>query len=212
MKSKQMKTVALCSQKGGPGKTMLSLNLGVAAMRAGHTVLIIDLDPQASAAKWGDRRENEPPVVISAHASRLKNALEAAEENGVTLCIIDTPPNAESAVRDAAKAADLCLIPCRPGMFDVEAMEATIEIGKIANVEMRVVMNAVSPRSSMLDLAREAVEVYKVPCAPCVIGDRVVFSKAVVDGQAVQEFKPKDEKALDEIHSLYRYVCQEMGV
>ena len=207
-----MKTVAVCSQKGGPGKTMLSLNLAVASELTGHTTLIIDLDPQASAAKWGDRRDNEPPVVISTHASRLKNALKAAAENGVTLCIIDTPPNAEAAVRDAAKAADLCLIPCRPGMFDLEAIEATIEIGKMANVEMRVVMNAVSSRSSMINLAREAVEVYKVPCAPCVIGDRVVFSKSVVDGQAVQEYKPQDKKATDEILSLYEYVCQEMGV
>lgn len=207
-----MKTVAVCSQKGGPGKTMLSLNLAVASELAGHTTLIIDLDPQASAAKWGDRRDNEPPVVISTHASRLKNALEAAAETGVTLCIIDTPPNAEAAVRDAAKAADLCLIPCRPGMFDLEAIEATIEIGKMANVEMRVVMNAVSSRSSMINLAREAVEVYEVPCAPCVIGDRVAFSKSVVDGQAVQEYKPTDRKATDEILSLYEYVCQEMGV
>ena len=207
-----MKTVAVCSQKGGPGKTMLSLNLAVASELAGHTTLIIDLDPQASAAKWGDRRDNEPPVVISTHASRLKNALEAAAENGVTLCIIDTPPNAEAAVRDAAKAADLCLIPCRPGMFDLEAIEATIEIGKMANVEMRVVMNAVSSRSSMINLAREAVEVYEVPCAPCVIGDRVAFSKSVVSGQAVQEYKPQDKKATDEILSLYEYVCQEMGV
>lgn len=207
-----MKTVAVCSQKGGPGKTMLSLNLAVASELAGHTTLIIDLDPQASAAKWGDRRDNEPPVVISTHASRLKNALEAAAENDVTLCIIDTPPNAEAAVRDAAKAADLCLIPCRPGMFDLEAIEATIDIGKMANVEMRVVMNAVSSRNSMIDLAREAVEVYEVPCAPCVIGDRVAFSKSVVDGQAVQEYKPRDQKATDEILSLYKYVCQEMGV
>ena len=207
-----MKTVAVCSQKGGPGKTMLSLNLAVASELAGHTTLIIDLDPQASAAKWGDRRDNEPPVVISTHASRLKNALEAAAENGVTLSIIDTPPNAEAAVRDAAKAADLCLIPCRPGMFDLEAIEATIDIGKMANVEMRIVMNAVSSRSSMIDLAREAVEVYEVPCAPCVIGDRVAFSKSVVDGQTVQEYKPQDKKATDEILSLYEYVCQEMGV
>ena len=95
-----MKTVAVCSQKGGPGKTMLSLNLAVASELAGHTTLIIDLDPQASAAKWGDRRDNEPPVVISTHASRLKNALEAAAETGVTLCIIDTPPECRS---------------CRPG-------------------------------------------------------------------------------------------------
>ena len=207
-----MKTVALCSQKGGPGKTTLGLNLGVEAELAGHTTLIIDLDPQASASKWGDRREHETPVIISTHASRLKNALVAAEESGVTFCILDTPPNADSTIRDAAKAADLFLIPCRPSMLDVDAIEQTIEIGKNAKVEMRIVMNAVSARSSLLDPAREAVNVYSVPCAPCIVGDRVAFSKSIVFGQSVQEFEPKDDKATDEIRSLYQYICKEMEV
>ena len=206
-----MKIVALCSQKGGPGKTTLGLNLAVASEMAGHTTVIIDLDPQASASKWKDRREQETPVVISTHASRLKSALEAAEENGVILCILDTPPNAESAVRDAAKAADLCLIPCRPAMFDIEAIEPTIEIAKMVNVEMRVILNAVPPRSSMLHQARRAVEVYGVPCAPCIVGNRAAFSHAIIDGLAAQEFEPRG-KASNEIRLLYRYVCKEMGV
>ena len=207
-----MKTVALCSQKGGPGKTTLGLNLAVASEMAGHTTLIIDLDPQASASKWGDRREKETPIVISTQASRVKNALEAAEESGVTFCILDTPPNADSAIRDAAKAADLFLIPCRPSMLDVDAMEQTIDIGKGTKVEMRVVMTCVSSRSSMLEPAKEAVDVYFVPCAPCIVGDRVAFAKSVVYGQSVQEYEPKDEKATDEIWSLYQYICKEMGV
>ena len=73
-------------------------------------------------------------------------------------------------------------------------------------------MNAVSARSSMLEPAREAVDVYLVPCVPCVVGDRVAFSKSVVYGQAVQEYEPKDKKATDEIRSLYRYICKEMEV
>lgn len=207
-----MKTLALGSQKGGPGKTTLSLNLAVASEQAGQTTLIIDLDPQASAYKWADRRQQETPVIISTHATVLKNALDAAAESGVDFCILDTPPNADAAIRDAAKAADLFLIPCRPSMLDVDAIEQTIEIGKGAKVEMRVVMNAVSSRCAMLQPAREAVEVYDVPCAPCTVGDRVAFQKSIVDGLAAEEYKPKDQKATDEIRSLYRYVSQEMGV
>ena len=47
-----MKTVAIISQKGGPGKTMLATHLSTAAALAGHSVILIDTDPQCSATGW----------------------------------------------------------------------------------------------------------------------------------------------------------------
>ena len=54
-----MKTLAVLSRKGGTGKTTLAIHLAVAAENAGHTVVLIDLDPQASAAKWDDQRDDD---------------------------------------------------------------------------------------------------------------------------------------------------------
>ena len=56
-----MKTLAILSRKGGTGKTTLAVNLSVAAARAGHSTILVDLDPQASAAKWNDNREGDDP-------------------------------------------------------------------------------------------------------------------------------------------------------
>jgi chromosome partitioning protein len=50
-----MRTIAMISQKGGAGKTTISLNLAIAAVVAGKSVVVIDLDPQQSAAR-GPRR------------------------------------------------------------------------------------------------------------------------------------------------------------
>ena len=47
-----MKTVAVISQKGGAGKTTLTLHLAVASALSGQNTAVIDLDPQASAANW----------------------------------------------------------------------------------------------------------------------------------------------------------------
>src|SRR5215472_14085842 len=106
-----MKTVAVISQKGGSGKTTLSLHLAVEAEIAGRATAIIDLDPQSSAALWKDSREAEGPVVVSSQASRLEQVLEAAGKHGVALAIIDTAPHSESAALAAARASDLVLIP-----------------------------------------------------------------------------------------------------
>ncbi|HXC13926.1 MAG TPA: ParA family protein [Stellaceae bacterium] len=67
----RMKTVAIESQKGGTGKTTTALNLAVAAEKAGQAAVVIDLDPQASAAGWKDTRQAETPVVVSVRPARL---------------------------------------------------------------------------------------------------------------------------------------------
>ena len=65
-----MKKIIVMSQKGGVGKTTGTINLSVAAALAGHSVVVIDLDPQASATRWSDNRENDVPIGrISTHHS-----------------------------------------------------------------------------------------------------------------------------------------------
>ena len=97
-----MKTLAILSRKGGTGKTTLAVNLSVAAERAGHSTVLVDLDPQASAAKWNDNREGDAPVVVASPASRLPEVLKKAEDAGATLVIVDTAPHTETAALDAA--------------------------------------------------------------------------------------------------------------
>ena len=71
-----MQTLAMIAQKGGTGKTTLALSLAVAAENAGRSVLVVDLDPQASACKWSDRRSGEAPLVIDAQPARLGAGLD----------------------------------------------------------------------------------------------------------------------------------------
>ena len=88
--------IAVVGQKGGPGKTTLAINLASAAAEQGLVAVIIDLDPQATAANWKDRRDQlkqlatvQTPAVISTAPGRLRQAIETAEENAADCIIID---------------------------------------------------------------------------------------------------------------------------
>ena len=119
-----MFVISLVGQKGGTGKTTVALGLAVAAAHAGHTVAVIDLDPQATASKWKDRRSDENPAVVSAQASRLKPALEVARSSGADYVIIDSAGRSDDSALAAARAADLILIPTRTSILELETLPA----------------------------------------------------------------------------------------
>src|SRR6201994_3234845 len=137
--SNRMKIVALISQKGGAGKTPLAAHRAPRAAADGRATAVIDLDPQATAASWGDRRQEEAPEVISGQAVRLPALIKAAEDNGAEFLILDTAPNADQTASLAARAADVVLIPCRPATFDLEAITTTLMLAKAAGKPSYVV-------------------------------------------------------------------------
>lgn len=202
-----MHVVAILSQKGGTGKTTLSLHLAVAAERAGHVAAVIDLDPQASAAGWKDSRTGESPVVVPIPASRLAQALNLAKNGGAEVVFLDTAPHSSDVALAAAEAADLVLIPCRAGILDLRAIGATAKLAKIAGKTAHVVLNSMPPRANnVIADAKAAVAVHGLDVAPVTIQQRAAYAHALTAGQTAQEYEPSG-KAADEIAGLYTWLC-----
>jgi chromosome partitioning protein len=205
-----MRTIAVMSQKGGAGKTTVSVHLAVAAQQDGYRAAVIDLDPQATARKWGDKRVAEPEV-IGDHAERLPHLIDLARANGADLLIIDTAPNADRASLTAARAADMILIPCRPAAFDLEAIEATTDLASIAKKPAWVLLNASPIRSAITDEAAKSLEVKGTKVCPHVLHVRVAYSHSVIDGRTALEFEP-DGKAADEVRAVFRWTRGQVGL
>lgn len=201
-----MKTVAVVSQKGGSGKTTLAVHLATAAAIAGHVAAIIDLDPQATAASWGDDRAGEGPEVISGQAVRLPALIQAAQKNGATFLVLDTAPNADQTASLAARAADVVLIPCRPARFDLEAIETTLLLTRAAGKPAYVVLNAVPARGGIGKEAAEGLAEQGAQVAPHQLGHRAAFAYGVIDGRTAQEIEPRG-KAAQEVEDLYTWLC-----
>lgn len=204
-----MQTIALVAQKGGTGKTTLALSLAVAAQQAGKTVIVVDLDPQVSACRWADRRDYRPGFeVMDAQPPRLHRALQAAATERVDLAIVDTPARVEQAALEAAKAADLVLIPCKPSILDLETVRTSVELVKDrARRPPIVVLNAVPSQGSRRLQAVEAVVAMGVQVLPEYLGHRVAFEYAAQAGQAVTEYEP-DGAASADVRRLYASVCR----
>lgn len=206
-----MKTVSIISQKGGAGKTTLAVHLAVASALEERNTAIIDLDPQASAAKWSDRREAELPVVLSAHASRLRHEMKHVEDMGGEILFLDTAPHSDSAALEAAKVSDLVLVPCRPAILDMEAITNTLDLVRTTKAPVFVVFNAIAPQGHEIDEAIEAIAALDVEVCPIRLVNRVAFSRSLITGQSAQEFEP-DGKAAQEIEQLHTFMCAHMNI
>ena len=171
----------------------------------------MDLDPQATAANWSDRREADTPVVISAQASRLPQILKAAEDGGADLVIIDTAPRAEQAALAAARAADLVLVPCRPAVHDLETVSTTVDLAGLAGrTPIMAVLNGVPARGPKAAQAQEVLDRMRVPVCAGMFGQRVAFDNAAALGLSAQEYEPGG-KAAKEVGDVYASVIQRVN-
>lgn len=202
-----MFTISLLGQKGGTGKTTVALGLAVAAFRAGKVVAVIDLDPQASAANWKDRRAGDGPAVVSAQSSRLKQTLAAAEDMGAEVVIIDTAGRNDDSALNAARHADLVLIPTRTNIVELEALPASADIIRLAGSPSAfVVLNGIHPTAfRQASEARELVQkTFGLACAPVHLCHRSAYADAMTSGRTPQELD-EDGKAAAELDALFKF-------
>ncbi|NDW07836.1 AAA family ATPase [Jiella sp. 40Bstr34] len=207
-----MKIVSILSQKGGAGKTTLALHIAVAAEAARLSTVVIDLDPQASSAGWKDSRDKETPVVVSLPHTRLAQGLQAAEEGGAALAVIDTAPHSEAAALAATRVADLVLIPCRPGILDLRAIGTTAELVKLAQKPAFVVLNTMPPRATnLLADARAAVETHGLEVAPVALQQRAAYAHALTAGATAAEYEPEG-KAAAEVKAFMKWLRKTLPI
>ncbi len=202
-----MKVISVLAQKGGTGKTTLSVATACAAAADGLSTVIVDLDPQATASSWGDRRSSSHPVVLPAQPPRLPRVLAAAAGEGVELAVVDTAPRVEQSAVAAARAADLVVVPCRPAVYDLETVVSTLDVVRAVAPGVRAVcvLNGVPPRGPREGQARAALAAVGVEVCPASLGLRAVVDYAAAAGLSPQEYEP-GSKAATEVAAIYGFV------
>ncbi len=208
-----MKIVTLLAQKGGTGKSTLSIHLAVLAAASDRKVVIADIDPQQSTTFWNDRRTNTVPDVRAMRAKDLKKNVKELSKQGVDLLVIDTAPHSHEDSVIAARLADFILIPTRPAILDLQAIGDSVEIVKSIDGNAAIVLNACpypgkNGERAIVREAREALAGYGLPISPAAVSNRAALSHSLINGEAVTEFEG-NSKAADEIRGLMNWINQE---
>ena len=209
-----MQVLGLISRKGGSGKTTLATTLAVLGEQTGLRSLLVDLDPQGSAAAWWKARDASTPPLVETRPGRLKEILNGAEGDGFDLVVVDARPSVERDVAHVASLADLVLVPTRPAVFDLRAILGTLDLVREAACRALIVLNACPPprgvgEASVVVDARHALMAFGVPVAPVAIVNRSAFPAAALAGLSVNELEP-DGKAAKETRALWRAVEKEL--
>ncbi|MCG6898258.1 MAG: ParA family protein [Thiocapsa sp.] len=202
-----MSVVAVVGNKGGTGKTTLSLNLGAGLAQRG-SVVIVDADPQQSAYQWrlvGDAGGGLPAVVAAAFG--LDKTVLALRDVHAHV-VIDCPPSIKAPQTEhALRLADHALIPLQPSPMDLWAtshIARIIEKLRPENPRLRalIVMSQMEPRTTLSRLMPEAVSELDLPVARTSLQRRSIHRLCVLEGRSIFQTGRRGAAAAAEINDL----------
>ena len=213
--------IALISQKGGAGKTTVTMQLAAGLAERGHRVAVADLDPQESALRWAEAASAEAPqpervfAVTAADEQMLAAALEA-EGRGQDFILLDCPPSIEHPHTRAALArVQLAIVPVVPGPTDLWSTRAVERLILLAQRQRPALRAALLPnRVQRTALAGDVLEVmreFTLPVLPAVLSQRNAYAQSAVEGGSVFHLGRAAEAARDEVRRLVAAVLNLSG-
>lgn len=205
--------ISFLNQKGGVGKTTLSINTAACLAKQGHRVLLIDADKQASSSMWASLREDAPFQVIGlARDQMARDALALAEQYDYT--IIDGPPHAETIARSCIIASDFVVLPIEPSGLSTWASGLTVRQIREAQ-EAKTTLKcgfAVSRKIGKTVIGRDIRSMAAeagIPILNADIEQRVSFAESLTLGQTIFEWSP-DGLAAREIETLTKEILKNV--
>ena len=179
--------IAILNQKGGSGKTTISINLARALQKSGSKVLLVDSDPQGSARDWSAVGNSDLPV-IGLDKPNLDRNINAIVD-GYDFILIDGAPQLAEMAISAIKCADIVLIPVQPSPYDIWAAEDLVEVVKAR----QQIMDYKKPKAAFVisrqinnttlgKEIRDALSGYNIPVFKSGTFQRIAYVKTAATG------------------------------
>ena len=205
-----MPIIALVGNKGGAGKTTLSVNLAAGLARQA-SVAVVDADPQGSAVQWRVFSDGQKNVPVHAASEQLREqASKLLAENDYV--VFDCPPSVHATqTKDVLAFCDLALIPVQPSPVDLWAtvhIEAAVQTARQANRNLRayLLINQMEPRTTLSRLVRDALSEIGLPVANTVLRRRAIYRSSALEGKSVFDMGRRGAEAAAELEQLIQEV------
>ncbi len=206
--------ITVAQQKGGSGKTTVAVNLAVELRARGHSVAIVDTDPQGSMGRWfierverlGDDEELDFSTSSAWGASYESEKLKKRFD----FVIIDTPPKIDADLRPALRVADLVVVPVATSHVDLWATEGVLDLTRREKARALIVLNRTRPSTRLaVEVAEKASEL-GADLADVQIANRVIYAETLGQGLGVGE-RARSGPAKQEIVALTEEVLASCG-
>lgn len=197
------KIIVVAACKGGAGKSTIAAALAAHIASLGQQVNLVDADPQQSLGLWYERRgwPSNPNCFSASEDHDISRVIDRARA-GADWVIIDLPG---SLMRTdiAIRHADLIIIPVRPSMLDLEAVNPICEVADEAGVPRVFIVNAADKDWKLLGSAIDALAEFGT-----VLSETIRYHEghpaAMAMGQTAAELKsPSSRVAKAEIAALW---------
>jgi chromosome partitioning protein len=201
-----MPVIALVGNKGGAGKTTLTINLA-AILSVDHEVVILDADPQRSSLQWRQIAESNPSLSVVEAIEDIDQASASLKET-YKYQLIDCPPSVHSVqMQQALRLADLALAPVLPSPLDIWAsviIEEEIDQARKDNPGLNalLVINQMEPRTRLSQVMRRALAELSIPAAETAIRRRMAYRNGFLEGRTVHDMGVRGAEASEEIRAL----------
>jgi len=202
--------IALVSNKGGVGKTTLSMNVASGLNRRASTG-ILDADPQQSSTHWarvGNLSGFKSPdlVTLSSDIPFGEQVKQLAEKHEYV--VIDCPPSIDSReTHHALRVADVAVVPVQPSPVD---LWATVHIANVVrdarqdnpDLEAYIILNQLEPRTTLSRVMQSAAGQLGLPALNTALRRRAVYRNCLLDGRTVYDSGARGAEAVEEIEAI----------
>ena len=209
--------ISFLNQKGGVGKTTLSINVAARLTSQGRKILLVDADKQGSATTWASLRDETPFQVISmARENLAKDVIRLAADFDAT--VIDGPPHAEGIARACIIASDFVALPIEPSGLSTWASDLTVkqvqeaqdfkETLKCGFVVSRKIGNTIIGRE-----IRSMAAVAGIQLLDAEVEQRVAYAESLTMGKTIFEWSPTGAAAKEIVtltDEITRYVQEDL--
>lgn len=199
----EQKLISCYNNKGGVGKTSLSIFLAWALEKT-EEVTLIDVDTQQTLTSLVAQHE----IGVFPKLAKIKKAIEVSTIDD-TFIIADMPPIVTGLSKDLLKISSIVLIPFKPSMMDViSTIKAFQYIRANSKAKVWAVMNMAKSRTKAIEECLQLLSDSEIPTLKTIVYDRIIYADSIGEGRNI--YTAGNRSAINEVDQLTKEVLAKL--